>query len=182
MATSRLNASKVTLEPTRLHWIRDDGMDDAHDLCAHSPVHFSIQGNCLMSPDGDDVTVSAAVIYLLRTLELDHTSNDPVGDHLFPCCGHAMYDTGDEDVVICGCSNGTDFSVKHVGAGEILVRSVNDQSYLTTLDEWRAAVNRFSDCVLNFYDRSIPKTPADDTDAAGFAKLMSEWKRRRGRP
>jgi hypothetical protein len=76
----------ITLVPTRLHWIKDDGTDDPCDLCAHSPVQFEIDGNTLVAAEDGDATVGAAAIYLLRTLEQDHTDDNPVGDHLFPCC------------------------------------------------------------------------------------------------
>ena len=64
---------EVLLMPARLHWILDDGKDDPSDLCAHSPVRFEIDGVSLLDPTEGDFTVSAAAIYLLRTLYRDHT-------------------------------------------------------------------------------------------------------------
>lgn len=168
----------VTLEPTRLHWIKDDGRDDPADLCAHSPVRFEIDGDVLVSAVDGDVTVSAAAIYLLRTLEADHSVASPVGDQLFPCCGHAMYDTGDDDVVICGCPNGSNAEVAHVG-DSVRICTTHGRTYLLSADEWRQAVYAFADRVNEFYADSSAKTPADETDAKGFAKLREEWKRRR---
>jgi hypothetical protein len=168
----------ITLVPTRLHWIKDDGADDPCDLCAHSPVRFQIDNDTLVAPEEGDVTVSAAAVYLLRTLERDHTNDDRVGDQLFPCCGHAMYDTGDEDVAICGCANGSDVYVTHVDDVNVRLTSATGKSYVVPVDEWRQATRKFSEDVLEFYDQSLPKTPADDTDSAGFAKMMEEWKRR----
>ena len=80
----------ITLMPTRMHWIRDDGTDDPSDLCAHSPVRFEVGDKILVAPDHGDFTVSAAAIYLLRTLERNHTSDAPVGDQLFPCSGFVV--------------------------------------------------------------------------------------------
>ncbi|MGN6547172.1 MAG: hypothetical protein ACTHK7_19120 [Aureliella sp.] len=168
----------ITLVPTRLHWIKDDGADDPCDLCAHSPVLFQIDGKTLVDPAEGDRAVSAAAIYLLRTLERDHTQNDPVGDHLFPCCGHAMYNTGDEDVAICGCPNGSDVLVTH-DDGKVRLVSGDGSIYVVSADEWQQAVNDFSDAVRSFYDLADPKTPSGETDSAGFAKLMAEWDRRR---
>jgi len=169
----------ITLVPTRLHWIKDDGVDDPSDLCAHSPVLFQIDGDTLVAPEEGDATVSAAAIYLLRTLEREHTTENPVDDQLFPCCGHAMYDSGGEDVVISGCPNGSDVFVTHEGNGEIRLTPPNGKSYVIAVSDWRNVINEFSDLVRNFYDHSLPKRPADDTDSAGFAKMMAEWNRRR---
>ena len=83
------STSMIILTPTRLHWIKDDG-DDQSDLCAHSPVLFQIEDKILVAPSDGNVTVSAAAIYLLRTLERDHTKGKPVGEQLLPCCGHAL--------------------------------------------------------------------------------------------
>lgn len=168
----------VTLEPTRLHWIKDDGADDPRDLCAHSPVRFEVDGVPLVGPDAGDFTVSAAAIYLLRTLERDHVPAAPVGEHLFPCCGHAMYDTGDDDVTICGCPNGRNVDVVHAD-DVVRLTLVDGRTFIVPTDEWRRAVHRFADRVREFYERSLPKTPADDTDAAGLARLWIEWNRRR---
>jgi len=171
----------ITLVPTRLHWIKDDGADDPFDLCAHSPVRFEVDDKILVAPENGDSAVSAAAIYLLRTLERDHTIDASVGDQLFPCCGHAMYDTGDENVLICGCPNGSDVFVTHDADGGIRLTQHDGWSCVVSIHDWRQAINHFSDCVRAFYDDSLPKTPNDD-DAAGFAKMMAEWDRRRSQP
>ena len=168
----------IVLSPTRLHWIKDDGIDDPCDLCAHSPVRFEIDGETLVAPEDGDVTVSAGAIYLLRTLELDHTQESPVGEQLFPCCGHAMYDTGDEDVVICGCPNGSNVFITHDGH-VLRIATQDGRAFAVSVDDWRFATCEFSDAVRQFYEDSLPKTPANDEESAGFAKMMAEWNRRR---
>ena len=169
----------ITIVPTRLHWIKDDGNDDPCDLCAHSPILMEVDGIPLVSPEEGDATVSASAIYLLRTLERDHTRAEPVGDQLFPCCGHGMYDTGEDDVVICGCQNGSDVFVKHRKGNETQLQSPDGRTFSVSSSDWRNAVITFSDTVQAFYDQSLPKTPGDSTDSAGFAKLLAEWNRRR---
>ena len=174
----RSSTDMITLVPTRLHWVKDDGSDDPLDLCVHSPVHFQIDGQTLVDAADGDFTVSATAIYLLRTLAHDHTEENPVGEHLFPCCGHAIFDTGDDDVLICGCPNGLDVSVVHNGDGTICLRKASGETNIVTETEWRDAVRAFSDLVRRFYDDSLPKTPPTiDTDA--YAKMMAEWDRRR---
>jgi hypothetical protein len=168
----------ISVAPTRLHWIKDDGNDDPSDLCAHSPVLMEVGGSALVSPDDGDATVSAAAVYLLRTLERDHTKATPVGDQLFPCCGHAMYDTGEDDVVICGSPNGSDVYVTHEDNNTIHFTTPEGQRYVVSFNDWRLAVIQFSDCVQAFYDQSLPKNE-DSDDGEGFAKMMAEWRRRR---
>ena len=122
----------------------------------------------LLSQDGGDWTVSAAALYLLRTLSESHTKDNPVGDQLFPCCGHCMWDIeGNEDVVIVGCPNGADFEVIHDG-NEIIIGSAPARIYRIPLSDWRAAVCDFSDAVRSFYAASSPKQPADQDEAKGF--------------
>jgi len=178
LSPSIVDTVMITLLPTRLHWIRDDGADDPCDLCAHSPVRLQIGSDTLVSPEDGDFTVSAAAIYLLRTLHRDHTNEDRVSDQLFPCCGHAMYNTGDEDVLICGCPNGSDVSVIHDVDGTVRLTSAKGKSYVVPAIEWQRATHEFSKTVLDFYNHSLPKTPEDDIDIAGYAKMMDEWMRR----
>jgi hypothetical protein len=149
----------ITLVPIRLHWIKDDGADDPRDLCAHSPVRLQIDGDTLVDPEDGDETIIAAAIYLLRTLERDHTKENPVGDQLFPCCGHAMFDTGDDDVLICGCPNGSDVFVTRDDVGTIRLTSVAGKPYVVSANDWRQAIHEFSDVVRDFYDHPLPKTP-----------------------
>lgn len=169
----------IQLIPTRLHWVKDDGNDDPCDLCAHSPVSFVIDGVPVITPDAGDFTVSAAAIYLLRSLEQNHTPERPVGEQLFPCCGHALYDTGSDDVLIIGCPKGADVFVQHFAAGVELTTAAGE-SYRVPSTAWQQAVLEFSIRVKQFYDRSLSKKPAKE-DAEGFAKMMAEWKRRMSR-
>jgi hypothetical protein len=120
----------VVLRPVSLRWI-NGAADDPADLCAHGDVEFRINGDKLIEPTDRDLTVSAAALYLLRTLSVPHSRETPVGDHLFPCCGFSMYDVeGEPDVVICGCPSGEDFEVLHQAGGRgVVVRSGDGQEW-----------------------------------------------------
>jgi hypothetical protein len=169
---------KLILRPTNLHWIKGDS-DDPKDLCAHAGIEFRVGKDTLVSPNDGDWTVSAAALYLLRTLSEPHTKSSPVGDHLFPCCGFAMFDVeGQEDVLICGCPSGIDFQVIREGKEVVLIGPDSGARRLQWSD-WRKAVCEFSDAVQSFYAASSPKQPFDEEDAKGFRKFMEEWKRRR---
>jgi hypothetical protein len=173
----------VTLRPVNLRWV-NGAADDPQDLCAHGDVDFRIGDDQLLAPDGLDLTVSAAALYLLRTLSVPHTRQTPVGDHLFPCCGFTLYDIpGELDVVVCGCPSGEDFEVIHAGSEVgVVVRAADGREWAVGWEEWRAAVYAFADGVSEFYAVSSPKQPSDPEDGRGFQKFTAEWVRRRGRP
>jgi hypothetical protein len=118
-------------------------------LCAHGDIGFLIGDDVLLDTNGKDLTVSAAALYLLRTLSVPHTKTTPVGDHLFPCRGFAMWDIpGQEDVALCGCPNGEDFEILHETDGEsILIRAADGREWMVGWPEWRAAVFAFADRV-----------------------------------
>jgi hypothetical protein len=170
----------VILRPANLGLIRG-AADDPKDLCAHGDVEFRIGGDTLLDTTGRDLTVSAAALYLLRTLSVPHTREAPVGDHLFPCCGFAMWDIpGGEDVAICGCPNGEDFEVLHeVSGAGVVIRAADGREWKVGWPDWRTAVFAFADRVSEFYAVSSPKEPSGE-DAAGFKKFKAEWERRRG--
>jgi hypothetical protein len=170
----------IILRPIRLHSIQG-AVDEPTDLCAHGDVEFRVGEDVLLDTNGGDLTVSAAALYLLRTLSIPHTKANPVGDHLFPCCGFAMWDMpGQEDVAICGCPNGEDFEILHQANGEgIVIRATDGREWIVGWPQWRAAVFVFADAVSDFYAACSPKQPSDE-DVAGFKKFWSEWERRRG--
>ena len=170
----------VVLRPVNLRWI-EDAADDPADFCAHGDVEFRIGDDTLLEPAGRELTVSAAALYLLRTLSVIHSRESPVGDHVFPCCGHSLYDAeGEPDVVVCGCAYGEDFEVLHqVSGAGVVVRASDGREWPIGWAEWRSAVFGFADSVSDFYAACSVKQVAPD-DAAGFAKFVAEWERRRG--
>ena len=168
----------VRISPIRLHWIRDDGVDDPKDLCAHSPVSFEIDNKQLLTETDGDFTVSAASIYLLRTLEKDHILDSNTYENLFPCCGHSMYDNDGADVQIVGCSNGANFDVVRSG-DSVQLQAGKIGKVEVPNEQWTVAVKAFADAVWDFYQNSKPKEPADDVASNGYNKMMAEWERRR---
>ena len=172
----------LLLRPVNMRWIQG-AADDPADLCAHGDVEFRIEDDVLLDPTtGKDLTVSAAALYLLRTLSVPHTKDAPVGEHLFPCCGFSMYDVPEqEDVVIQGCPNGLDFEIFHdVSGARVVVRAPDSREWRVGWPAWRGAVFDFADQVSTFYAGSSPKQLYDEEDAKGFRKFSAEWTRRRG--
>jgi hypothetical protein len=151
--------------------------DDPQDFCAHSEVEFTVDGDVLVLASAGDWTVSSSALFLLRTLWQSHTKQNPVGEHLFPCCGHSMYVVdGQDDVAVLGCPNGIDFEVIR-SLDDVIITSADRQKHRVSFAEWRDAVCAFSDAVRCFYAKCAPKQPS--YDVKGFEKFMAEWERRR---
>ena len=168
----------IILRPTNLHWI-DGSLDDPEDLCAHSGVDFRIRDAVLIRQSDGDWTVSAAALYLLRTLSQPHTKQQPITEYLFPCCGNGIFEVeGQVDVQILGCNSGIDFEVARIGSDVILTADDGTQ-YRVAFSDWKKAVCAFSDSVRAFYAASSPKEPEDDCEQSGFRAFLSEWSRRR---
>ncbi|MBK8904811.1 MAG: hypothetical protein IPM53_26765 [Anaerolineaceae bacterium] len=166
----------ITLKVHNLNWITED---EAIDLCAHGSVEFSIGDLNIVSPDDGNWCVSAAALYLLRTLSESHTSESPVSEHIFPCCGHSMYwDENSEDCIVFGCPNGINFDVIHE-AEHILIKTKNEQEATIPFPIWTASVCAFSDQISDFYERSLLKKPFDEENRKGFEAFQKEWTRRR---
>jgi hypothetical protein len=89
-----------------------------------------------------------------------------------------MIDSGEPDVQIIGCPNGSNFDVIHQ-SDAIRVCAGESQNYILNKDEWQSAVIAFADAVRAFYDASLPKLPSDDFSRRGYDAMISEWDRRR---
>ena len=169
----------ITLSADNLTWLNTDD-DCPEDLCAHGTVQFSINGLEIVTPS-DEWTVSASAIYLLRTLERNHTKDTPVGEHLFPCCGFSLHEVdGSDDVLIIGCPNGIDATIEHLD-DKIRITAASGDSRTVAKSVWVEAVFQFSDSVRGFYDKSAEKIPGDDVARDGFNRMLLEWERRHPR-
>jgi hypothetical protein len=174
-----LNELDEDMKAEVIKLINESEKDNPHDLCAHGNVEFYINGKKLVSVEDGNFTISAAALFLLRTLEGDHKKKSPLFERLFPHCGHAMYPHEDEVIICCGCPYGKDFEIVH-HERNIIIRDNKGAEYTVPFEEWKKAVCSFSDEVSAFYDNSSPRQPSDETDEKGFSAFMREWKRRRG--
>jgi hypothetical protein len=170
----------VTLAPTRLHWISDDGKDDEADLCAHSPVEFTVNGEQIISPGDGDWAVSTSALYLLRTLLEERRVTDSESDQLFPHCGHMPAVAEDGRVFFIGCQTGVDLSVRHKLA-DVVLELLDGRVLPVAWVEWRAAVVAFSDSVESFYASGAAKKAEDASDERDFNAFRAEWRRIRER-
>jgi len=163
--------------PHNLHWLPQGPSEQ--DLCAHGGVSLSVDGTVLLDARDGDYTLSAAALYLLRSLTADHQPNDIPGGQLFPHCGHTMWtQKGSEDVLIMGCDQGLDIRVRHHGE-QVDVLLEGGRSISIPVADWRSAVLAFSDAVRAFYESSPPqRLPSDKEDREGFEAFLNEWRRR----
>jgi hypothetical protein len=158
--------------------------DDPTDQCAHGDVVFTIDSIPFVTgTDAEDVTVSAAALFLLRTLTYDHTRAHPVaaGSQLFPHCGFTAHPTTGErfSVHVYGCNVGVNPDVTH-SAGMVAIRREDGNEATVTEIEWRDAVVAFVDTVQAFYDTSPPRQPFNDEfEDAGWLAFWEEWRERR---
>ena len=170
----------LLLRATQLNWINGQA-DDPMDQCAHGRVGLTIDGKTIYRTGDEDITVSASCLYLLRTIEDDHTAELSVseGNWLFPCCGFNLFPNQGRYKVCCmGCNTGTDVFVKHIGSDVVLTR--DDQEVRTSKAEWKSAVLSLVEQVETFYAQCTPKVEMDNTlDLEGWGLFWEEWAARK---
>lgn len=156
-----------------LHWL--EGCEST-DLCLHG------DGIALIGErkvEYADCTVSSTALYLLKSLTEDHIMYREASQFL-PCCGHLIIPTdARENVHVCGCPNGEDWTVRHVGAA---VELILEDGYTVTvpMDEYRREVLAFVQKIEDFYNTSEPRTlPEDASDRESYALFWKEWHRRK---
>ena len=166
----------VQIKPTNLHWL--EGGKPESDLCAHGIVLLTVCGTEI-DTDGE-CCVSAAALYLLRTLNSDHNETNRVAEHLLPCCGHDMHAVdGEDDVTIIGCPNGFDWYVEHNDDATVTLSFATNGKYTIQNTDWVSSACEFSDSISRFYDDSTIKKPYDAYAENGYNAFRSEWLRRR---
>jgi hypothetical protein len=175
----RENASLIRLDFEDLQWVRGTE-DEPDDQCAHGRVRLEINGTDFARPDDGIWTVSAAGLYLLRSLSDDHTAANPIAESnlLFPHCGFTVWVIGRRyPVLIMGCNNGVDLELTH-SQGIVTVRSAAGAESVS-LESWRRAVVSVATRVKEFYATCSAKVPStDDSDLQGWAAFWREWDER----
>lgn len=162
-----------------LTWIQG-AADDPMDQCAHGRVEFTVDGHPVVSAESGEWTLSAAALYLLRSITDDHTSARPIseGNFIFPCCGFNVWECGERyPVMAMGCNSGVDVWLEH--QDESIVLSKDGGSWSVPKNEWRRAVLAFADQIERFYAECSPKANLDVAeDRQGWAAFWREWRTR----
>ena len=158
-------------------WINGEG-DDPEDLCLHGHAEARIAGETVAF----DCAVSAAALYLLKSLTEDHILGRPGQEQFFPCCGFfCVADETGENVEIVGCDNGADWTLRHEEENVRLILP-DGKEQVVPLADYRAQVFAFADKVEGYYRRCAPEVlPEDEFGRRGFLTFWREWRRRRGR-
>jgi hypothetical protein len=130
-------------------------------------------------PDASEVfTVSAAALFMLRTIESDYGLEriDASSNYLIPHCGHTAWLCGENGrLEVLGCNDGVDIRVEHVVSGYVRLTSGTLGTDVPEA-EWKAAVVGFAEQVKAFYRRSLPKESIDDQfDRQGWSAFWSEY-------
>lgn len=102
-----MSSTSFELEITDQHWLGEP-REQVRDGCSHGRIRAVI-GGVRVTSDEAEYGISQSALSLLRTLERDHTPQDPVSDYFLLChgCGYPTH---------FGCANfGTDWVVRHDG-------------------------------------------------------------------
>ena len=165
-----------SIDVRKLYWVRGDE-DDPQDLCLHGDPIVRIGERTL---EDDELSVSAAALYLLRSLTEDHIAGGE-DERMIPCCGHFMIADKDlQNVTIMGCPNGIDWSVRHEGGAVVLSLEDGTEESVSE-EEYRKEVFRFADKIEAYYRSRSAKEFYDEFDRKGYAAFWNEWRRRRER-
>ena len=167
--------TRFHIDAERLCWIKDDGTDDPDDFCLHGQVIVKIGEETLEYHS----TVSAAGLYLLRTLSDNHIIHHDQA--MIPCCGHWMRANDDLTAVdIGGCPNGVDWSVIHDNDKVRLITDTGKETFIA-IDDYREKILIFVNKVEAFYKNSAKKnlSETDDFSRNGYIAFWNEWNRLR---
>jgi hypothetical protein len=183
-----LSDKSFKIELKKIHWLENYGDEDNFDLCAHGKVCVTIDDEIVAdntSDPNDWWSLTAMALHLLRTLELNHTEGNLVGDCLVPSEGHHIDHHQNDSLVhietVYPMVKGRNWWVIHEDNQVRLITESNSE-VLIPLKAYRDEVLKFVDKVQDFYDSSKPKTlPEDQYDKEGYLKLWQEWTLRRNK-
>ena len=159
----------------RQHWINDDGFEDKSDLCSHGALYIRIGDEVLSDLESDSWTLTAAGLYLLRTLKTDYNILD-FGNDLIPCCGHCLIpDDNKNYVTIMGCIEGIDWNIKHENEN-VKLTTKKGTIAIIPFKLYKDLILDFTDKVEFFYgDPNEKEVPDEEFDQNGFRQFWAEW-------
>jgi hypothetical protein len=160
------------IEILNLYWIDKLKLDDPTDLCLHGDVRIMIGNEVLDDGQAGDWTVSAGVYRMLETLFSDHISGNE--EHLMPCCGRTMFVDNNDKLLICGCSNGIDWSVKHEGNQVRLITEKGTEACIS-FDAYQTQILLLVDKVEAAYQCVSAKIFPSDFEESGHRKFWDNW-------
>ena len=165
----------ISLRAFELGWAFSEG-DALTDQCVHGGIELTVAGGPVYRTE-PDVTVSAACLYLLRTIGDDHTPESSVaeGNWLFPHCGFSVWPSNGRYPVDCiGCNQGTDIWIRHTDQ-DVELRW-DEHSIIISQDAWADAILELAEQIEGYYHHCPPKEKIEDQlHAKGWALFWMEW-------
>ena len=176
-----MTSKNFKIELLKTNWISEK--DTQTDLCAHGQMRVNIGNEIVVDQtENDGWTISATAQLLLRTLERNHSKENPVGDQLIPCCGHFLvFDNDMEEVYIGSCPTGIDWEVT-LENEIVTLKTESGTETKVDFENYKSEVLNFVDQVEEFYKNSPEKEiPKDEFDRKGYLQFWKEWNEKRNK-
>ncbi|MDR2904779.1 MAG: hypothetical protein LBU73_02345 [Helicobacteraceae bacterium] len=161
-----------------MHWVDENNPNDKKDLCLHGKLFIRIGNEILSDFEDGSWTLSAASLFLLRTLKMDYNIND-FENFLIPCCGYDMIAEENEPFLVLGCATGIEWTIQHTKDGFVKHISQKGSEVKITEEEYRKIVFEFADKVEQFYKDHPRILPADEFYLRGYNGFWREWRKMR---
>jgi len=162
-----------------LFWLKSG--DEENDLYAHGHVYVKIGDEIVCDENTLDVTVTAAGLYLLRSLSENYKKGN-YDSQLLPCCGFVTYFDENLRPAISGCPAGIDWTITHLTEDLIQHTSDNGNSAIIKIEDYKKMVYDFVDKVEEFYQSSLPKIlPKDEFELGAYEEIWEEWRELRNK-
>ena len=164
---------KIKLE--NLHWLSEE---QEFDLCAHGKLKFEFFNEIVFETNNDAVSLNAAVIFLLRTIFVDHSKKNSKWLYMMPCCAHLVFESKEnlKEVAFVHCCDGEDFEVIHSDE-TVCLNFPNRTSIKVPIIMYAKEVLRLAKLVEDFYQDFEKKKiePKDEEVEKGYKRFVSEW-------
>ncbi len=167
----------IEIRILRQHWVQDNGVFDSEDLCSHGELYIRVGSHVISDASHGSWCLTAAGLYLLRTLYEEYSIGQYPSHQLIPCCGHFLIpnEEGQNRVTIIGCSNGIECHVQH-SEQEVIWILENGASGKISKMQYRSMILSFAEEVESFYGSLQNKIiPDDPFILQGLEQFWTEW-------
>ncbi len=161
----------------RLHWIKDDDVDDPKDICVHGEVLVRIGDEIISNQQSGSWSLATTALFLMRSLYNDYEPGK-FQNYLLPCCGHLIIpgDSADSPVSVDGCNIGIDWTIEHSEKG-IYLTSENGKTIRISKDQFQLEIHHLIEAIEQFYSQSKPKIYFTNFEKEGWTAFWNEWKK-----
>ena len=146
--------------PFNLHWLNNSSPEN--DWCVYGGFTLTNNNEMIIDAADEVLALSAAVIFLLRTIEKDHSFGTKICEHLIPECAD-MYVSSSGHVEFINCPFGIDWWMEHSNEKVTLVFE-DGREIITSLKDYIRAVLAFAEKIKAFYKEGEPKKFYDEEE------------------